>query len=416
MLDSVKIGGFISRKRRELGMTQQHLADRLNISFQAVSKWENGSTFPNVELLPELSKAMEVTVDELLSGCEKDGEELSYSKAGVDIAYTDTIKKEMAKHLETRDKRVLNGLGPFASLYDISFPEIKNPVLVLKSEEPGSKQKLAMEYGYTDSICHDMINHLVNDIAVMGAKPLAVLDTIVCGNAEKDTISALVKGVSDACRENECSLVGGETSVQPAVVEKGLYVLTSSIAGIVERDRIIDGSAIEEGDIVLALASNGLHTNGYSLVRMLMDRMPEIKLEKVDGMTFTEQIMKPHTPYYKALKGIMEKNCVHGMAHITGGGIEGNLCRVIPDGLSAVIELDKIRTLPVFLFIRQCGNISDKEMLSTFNCGVGFILVVHREAAAQTAAYLSRYYDCYEIGRIRANEQKIVMENKLNWQ
>ena len=414
MLDSVKIGGFISRKRRELGMTQQHLADRLNISFQAVSKWENGSTFPNVELLPELSKAMEVTVDELLSGCEKDGEELSYSKAGVDIAYTDTIKKEMAKHLETRDKRVLNGLGPFASLYDISFPEIKNPVLVLKSEEPGSKQKLAMEYGYTDSICHDMINHLVNDIAVMGAKPLAVLDTIVCGNAEKDTISALVKGVSDACRENECSLVGGETSVQPAVVEKGLYVLTSSIAGIVERDRIIDGSAIEEGDIVLALASNGLHTNGYSLVRMLMDRMPEIKLEKVDGMTFTEQIMKPHTPYYKALKGIMEKNCVHGMAHITGGGIEGNLCRVIPDGLSAVIELDKIRTLPVFRFIRQCGNISDKEMLSTFNCGVGFILVVHREAAAQTAAYLSRYYDCYEIGRIRANEQKIVMENKLN--
>lgn len=411
MLDSVKIGGFISRKRRELGMTQQHLADRLNISFQAVSKWENGSTFPNVELLPELSKAMEVTVDELLSGCEKDGEELSYSKAGVDIAYTDTIKKEMAKHLETRDKRVLNGLGPFASLYDISFPEIKNPVLVLKSEEPGSKQKLAMEYGYTDSICHDMINHLVNDIAVMGAKPLAVLDTIVCGNAEKDTISALVKGVSDACRENECSLVGGETSVQPAVVEKGLYVLTSSIAGIVERDRIIDGSAIEEGDIVLALASNGLHTNGYSLVRM-----PEIKLEKVDGMTFTEQIMKPHTPYYKALKGIMEKNCVHGMAHITGGGIEGNLCRVIPDGLSAVIELDKIRTLPVFRFIRQCGNISDKEMLSTFNCGVGFILVVHREAAAQTAAYLSRYYDCYEIGRIRANEQKIVMENKLNWQ
>ena len=416
MLDSVKIGGFISRKRRELGMTQQHLADRLNISFQAVSKWENGSTFPNVELLPELSKAMEVTVDELLSGCEKDGEELSYSKAGVDIAYTDTIKKEMAKHLETRDKRVLNGLGPFASLYDISFPEIKNPVLVLKSEEPGSKQKLAMEYGYTDSICHDMINHLVNDIAVMGAKPLAVLDTIVCGNAEKDTISALVKGVSDACRENECSLVGGETSVQPAVVEKGLYVLTSSIAGIVERDRIIDGSAIEEGDIVLALASNGLHTNGYSLVRMLMDRMPEIKLEKVDGMTFTEQIMKPHTPYYKALKGIMEKNCVHGMAHITGGGIEGNLCRVIPDGLSAVIELDKIRTLPVFRFIRQCGNISDKEMLSTFNCGVGFILVVHREAASQTAAYLSRYYDCYEIGRIRANEQKIVMENKLNWQ
>lgn len=416
MLDSVKIGGFISGKRKELGMTQQQLADRLNISFQAVSKWENGSTFPNVELLPELSKVMEVTVDELLAGCEKDGEELSYSKAGVDIAYTDTIKKEMAKHLETGDRRVLNGLGPFASLYDISFPEIKNPVLVLKSEEPGSKQKLAMEYGYTGSICHDMINHLVNDIVVMGAKPLAVLDTIVCGNAEKDTIGALVKGVSEACRENECSLVGGETSVQPQVVEKGVYVLTSSIAGIVEKNRIIDGSAAGEGDVVLALASNGLHTNGYSLVRMLMDRMPEIKLEKVEGETFIEQIMKPHTPYYKALKGILGKDCIHGMAHITGGGIEGNLCRVIPDGLSAVIDLDKIKTLPVFRFIRQCGNISDREMLSTFNCGVGFIMVVQAEAAAQIAAHMNNYCECYEIGRIRTGEQKVVMENRLNWQ
>ena len=416
MLDSVKIGGFISGKRKELGMTQQQLADRLNISFQAVSKWENGSTFPNVELLPELSKVMEVTVDELLAGCEKDGEELSYSKAGVDIAYTDTIKKEMAKHLETGDRRVLNGLGPFASLYDISFPEIKNPVLVLKSEEPGSKQKLAMEYGYTGSICHDMINHLVNDIVVMGAKPLAVLDTIVCGNAEKDTIGALVKGVSEACRENECSLVGGETSVQPQVVEKGVYVLTSSIAGIVEKNRIIDGSAAGEGDVVLALASNGLHTNGYSLVRMLMDRMPEIKLEKVEGETFIEQIMKPHTPYYKALNGILGKDCIHGMAHITGGGIEGNLCRVIPDGLSAVIDLDKIKTLPVFRFIRQCGNISDREMLSTFNCGVGFIMVVQAEAAAQNAAHMNNYCECYEIGRIRTGEQKVVMEHRLNWQ
>lgn len=416
MLDSVKIGGFISGKRKELGMTQQQLADRLNISFQAVSKWENGSTFPNVELLPELSKVMEVTVDELLAGCEKDGEELSYSKAGVDIAYTDTIKKEMAKHLETGDRRVLNGLGPFASLYDISFPEIKNPVLVLKSEEPGSKQKLAMEYGYTGSICHDMINHLVNDIVVMGAKPLAVLDTIVCGNAEKDTIGALVKGVSEACRENECSLVGGETSVQPQVVEKGVYVLTSSIAGIVEKNRIIDGSAAGEGDVVLALASNGLHTNGYSLVRMLMDRMPEIKLEKVEGETFIEQIMKPHTPYYKALKGILGKDCIHSMAHITGGGIEGNLCRVIPDGLSAVIDLDKIKTLPVFRFIRQCGNISDREMLSTFNCGVGFIMVVQAEAAAQIAAHMNNYCECYEIGRIRTGEQKVVMEHRLKWQ
>lgn len=415
MLNSIKVGNFIMAKRKALGLTQQQLADKLNVSFQAISKWENGTTYPNIEILRDLATVLDVSVDEILVGSEKDAESLSYSKAGIDITYTDTIKREMAKHLETSDRRVLNGLGPFASLYDINFPEIKNPVLVLKSEEPGSKQKLAMEYGYTESICHDMINHLVNDIVVMGAKPLAVLDTIVCGNAEKDTIKTLVKGVSEACKLNECSLVGGETSIQPLVVEAGVYVLTSSIAGIVEKAKVIDGSAIEDGDAVLAIASNGLHTNGYSLVRLLMDKMPQIKLDRIDGLTFIEQIMKPHTSYYKALKGLFNKEIIHGMAHITGGGIEGNLCRVIPNGLSAKIDLSKVRTLNIFKFIRSSGNISDEEMLRTFNCGVGFILVVSSKNKDMVMKHINQYHDCYEIGKIEEGKNKVAFKNKMNW-
>lgn len=415
MLDSIKVGNFIMGKRKSLGLTQQQLADKLNVSFQAISKWENGTTYPNIEILRDLAIALDVSVDEILAGSEKDIDGLSYSKAGIDITYTDTIKKEMSKHLETKDKRVLNGLGPFASLYDIKFPEIENPVLVLKSEEPGSKQKLAMEYGYTESICHDMINHLVNDIVVMGAKPLAVLDTIVCGNAEKDTIKSLVKGVSEACRENECSLVGGETSIQPLVVESGVYVLTSSIAGIVEKSKVIDGSAIEEGDAVLAIASNGLHTNGYSLIRLLMDRMPQIKLDKIDGLTFIEQIMKPHTPYYKSIKDLFDKNVIHGMAHITGGGIEGNLCRVIPEGLCAKIDLSKLNVLNIFKYIRNSGNISDEEMLRTFNCGVGFNVVVAQKDKDVVMKHINQFYDCYEIGLIEEGVYKVVFENRMTW-
>lgn len=414
MLNSIKVGNFIMEKRKEIGLTQQQLADKLNVSFQAVSKWENGTTYPNIEILLDLARELDISVDEILSGSEKI-EGLSYSKAGIDIAYTDTIKKEMSKHLETSDMRVLNGLGAFASLYDINFSEIKNPVLVLKSEEPGSKQKLAMEYGYTESICHDMINHLVNDIVVMGAKPLAVLDTIVCGNAEKDTIKTLVKGVSEACKENECSLVGGETSIQPSVVESGVYVLTSNIAGIVEKSNVIDGSAIEEGDAVLAIVSNGLHTNGYSLVRLLMDKLPQIKLDKIDGLTFIEQIMKPHTPYYKSIKGLLDRNIIHGMAHITGGGIGGNLCRVIPDGLSAKIDLSKVRILNTFKYIRNIGNISDEEMLRTFNCGVGFTLVVSQRDKDMVMKYINQFYECYEIGKIDKGESKVIFEKCLNW-
>lgn len=414
MLDNNKIAGFILRKREEIGLTQADVANNLNVSFQAVSKWENG-TLPNVERLVELAKLLHITVDELLSGEEKKEENFSYSKAGVDISYTDAMKKEMAAYLKTDNKRVLNGLGPFASLYDISFPALSDPVLVLKSEEPGSKQKLAMEYGYSESICHDMINHLVNDIAVMGAAPLAVLDTIVCGNAEKETIKSFVKGISEACRNNECALVGGETSIQPQVVDKGVYILTASIAGMVSKDKIIDGSAIREGDVVLAVASNGLHTNGYSLVRLLRDKMPQIKLEKVAGETFIEQIMKPHTPYYRAIKHVFEMKGVHGMAHITGGGMEGNLCRIIPDGLCAEIDLKKIKPLPIFSYIQKVGNIDDEEMLSTFNCGVGLMVVVSNNCKEQMIQIISKYYDCYEIGKIATSNQKITFKNHIMW-
>ena len=414
MLDNQRISAFISNKRKELGMTQADVAERLKISFQAVSKWENGA-LPNVEVLVELAKVLNTTVDEILQGRDKNAETFSYSKAGVDISYTDSIKRDMAAYLKTDNERVLNGVGPFASLYDIDFPNIQNPVLVLKSEEPGSKQKLAMEYGYSESICHDMINHLVNDIAVMGAKPLAVLDTIVCGKAEKETIKSFVKGISEACRENECNLVGGETSIQPDVVSNGLYILTSSIAGIVSRDHIIDGSGIHEGDAVLAVASNGLHTNGYTLVRLLMDKMPKIKLDKIDGETFIEQIMKPHTPYYRAIKSLFSDRSVHGMAHITGGGIEGNLGRIIPDGLCAQIHLDRLKPLPIFSYIIAVGNIDEAEMLSTFNCGVGLMIVVERQHAKRVEERIQKHYNCYEIGQIQTGSKRVSFRNHISW-
>lgn len=184
MLEYEKIAAFLVEKRREKGFTQQQLAQLLHVSFQAVSKWETGASLPGPELLLSLGAHLGVSADEILRGQAAEGG-LTYRQAGIDISYTDSIKQDMAALLRSGDPRVLNGLGPFAALYDIRFDEIPDPVLVLKAEEPGSKQKLATQYGYTESICHDMINHLVNDIAVMGARPLCVLDTIICGSAEK---------------------------------------------------------------------------------------------------------------------------------------------------------------------------------------------------------------------------------------
>lgn len=416
MFDLEKTAAFISKRRRACGLTQQQISQRLGVSFQAVSKWENAVACPNVELLPDLAALLRVSVDELLAGQERASSGLSYREAGVDISYTDAIKEEMKSALRTDNPRVMGGVGPFASLYDIHFPEMRHPVLVLKAEEPGSKQKLALEYGMSESICRDMINHLVNDIAVMGARPLAVLDTIVCGSAEKDTIKALVRGIADACRENDCALVGGETSVQPQVVDKGTYILTSSVAGIIERDAIIDGSAIRPGHRVLALASNGLHTNGYSLVRLLMKRFPDLKNEIMeDGRSFLEQLMTPHTPYYPALKGVLNTGKISGMAHITGGGIQGNLSRIIPQGLSAAIDLSAIRPQPIFRRIQQAGAIEEKEMLSTFNCGVGLTLVAPPEHCAGLIRHFNTFFPCYDIGVITEGEEKVVFENHIQW-
>ena len=343
------------------------------------------------------------------------GSAFTYSSAGVDIHHTDALKSNMSKYIGGDHPRVLNGMGPFASLYDIKFDDITHPVLVLKSEEPGSKQKLAMMYGYAESICHDMINHLVNDIIVMGATPLAVLDTIVCSDANKEIINSIIKGISDACRENECSLVGGETSIQPGVVDTGTYILTSSIAGIVDKDSIIDGSQITQGDVILAVASNGLHTNGYTLVRLLMDKMPQIINERVGGEPFIEAIMKPHTAYYAATKKLASLRDVNGMAHITGGGIEGNLKRIIPDGLCAKIDLAKIRTLPIFTYIRNKGNIADSEMLSTFNCGVGLIIVVSPGKESAVTEHMAQFFGCYPIGNISVGQEKVAFENSMVW-
>ena len=273
-------------------------------------------------------------------------DKITYEKSGVNIDTADATKREMAKYVNSNNQRVLNKVGAFASLYDIKFPEMKNPILVLKTEEPGSKQKFAFKYGKIKNICYDMINHLTNDILVMGATPLTVQDAIICSKIEKDVVSDLVKYISQACKDNGSVLTGGETSEQPDVVEKGIYVLTSSIVGIVEKENIVDGSKIQKGDVVIALPSNGIHTNGYSFLRMMLEQFPEIENEEIEkGETFIDVIMRSHTAYYNVLTPLFGNDNLVGMAHITGGGLQGNLNRILPEKFSAQIDLTKIKIL-----------------------------------------------------------------------
>lgn len=340
----------------------------------------------------------------------------SYAKAGIDINQTDKAKKGMAESLATKNPRVMNQVGAFASLFDGRFPEIKHPILVMKTEEPGSKQLLAAKSGRLRSICYDMINHLVNDLMVMGATPLMVQDAIILGKMDDGVVKQLVDGVAAACRDNGCDLTGGETSIQPGVLEPGTFILTSSIVGIADKDKILDGKAIREGDGVIALPSNGLHTNGYTLVRALMDKFPDLAESPLEGTTFFDVIMRPHTPYYKAVKDLFGRPSLTGLAHITGGGIQDNLNRILPKTLDAQVELDKIRLLPVFKTIREKGNVEDGEMLRTFNCGVGLTLVCRPEAETEVLTHLkAQGVEAYRIGKVVSGEGKVTFTGRLNW-
>ena len=337
-------------------------------------------------------------------------------KYDVNIDLANETKKAMAKALDTNDTRVLNKIGAFSSLYDIKFKEYKNPVLVLKTEEPGSKQLIAAQYNKLENVSYDMINHLINDCIVMGAKPLTVQDAIICGKMDKEAINKIVKSVADACKKQECVLTGGETSEQPGVLKPGTYILTSSIVGIVDKDKIIDGSKIKEGDIVIALESSGIHTNGYTLVRQIMKKYPQILNEKVDGKNFIDAILEPHRCYYNALKDLFNKNWITGLAHITGGGICENLNRILPSNLRAKIDASKYQILDIFKLLKNTANIDEKEMLRTFNLGVGLTVVAKKEYAKDIIKHMkSKKINSYIIGEIVKGNKDVIVEGSFNW-
>lgn len=338
------------------------------------------------------------------------------SKYDVNIDLANAAKSDMVKTLETDNKKVLNKVGAFASLYDISEEEYQKPILVLKTEEPGSKQIIAAENDKIENVCYDMINHLVNDCIVMGAKPLTVQDAIICGKMDKNIVLRIVKAIAEACEEVGCVLTGGETSEQPGVLEEGKYILTSSIVGIVDEKNVIDGNDIELDDVVIGLASSGIHTNGYTLVRKVMKENPGIMQEMVDGECFIDNILTPHRCYYNQLKDLFGKNLIHGLAHITGGGICENLNRILPNSLNAEIDLTAYEIPTIFKVLQKWGDIEDSEMLRTFNLGVGMALVTNRENSEEIMKHLrERGVKCKIIGKIVPGNKKVVCKGQLEW-
>lgn len=327
---------------------------------------------------------------------------LNYKSAGVDIeagnALVDRIKPIAAK---TRNSGVMAGLGGFGSLFELPLDRYKNPVLVSGTDGVGTKLKLALDMNVHNTVGIDLVAMCVNDIIVQGAEPLFFLDYFATGKLNVDTAAAVIEGIGQGCERAGAALVGGETAEMPGMYGDGDYDLAGFCVGIVEKDRIIDGGKVKAGDKLIGIASSGPHSNGYSLIRKIIERSGLSLADSVYGKPLGQTLLTPTRIYVKPLLELLKNVDVHAMAHITGGGITENLPRVLPDNLSAEIKLAAWQLPDIFVWLQQQGNVSLVDMLITFNCGVGMIVCVDASDEAATLASLNRHGEtAFSLGEI----------------
>jgi phosphoribosylformylglycinamidine cyclo-ligase len=337
---------------------------------------------------------------------------ISYSDAGVsiDAATLATAKiKQLARR--TFNERTLSEIGSFGGMFDGAFPKLQRPVLVASADGVGTKLKIAFETDTHNTIGRDLVNHCVNDILVQGARPLFFLDYIATGKLKPETVALIVEGVADGCRENGCVLLGGETAEMPGFYAEGEYDIAGFIVGVVDKERVIDGKSITAGDVVLALPSVGLHTNGYSLARKLFFEVAGYSADThlaALGKTVGEALLAPHVSYLGALEGLLDADRIKGLAHITGGGLTDNIPRILPEATSVVINRDTWPVLPIFKLMQELGSVPDAEMYRTFNMGIGMIIIASGEDAEAIQIELGkRSQSCYKIGLVIEGDRKV---------
>lgn len=331
---------------------------------------------------------------------------LSYRDAGVDIeagnALVERIKPLAAK---TRRPGVMAGLGGFGSLFELPLDKYKQPVLVSGTDGVGTKLRLAIEAGIHDTIGIDLVAMCVNDIAVLGAEPLFFLDYYATGKLNIDVATDVVSGIAEGCLQSGAALVGGETAEMPSMYQEGDFDLAGFCVGIVEKDNIIDGSQVKAGDAIIGLASSGPHSNGYSLIRKIIEVSNADLGMAFDGATLGEKLLAPTRIYVKSLLQLHEKINIHALSHITGGGLLENIPRVLPANVTAVIDSQSWQRPAVFDWLQQQGNVVDREMYRTFNNGIGMVVCVDDQDAEATVQILTALGEtAMRIGRIEHSE------------
>tara|TARA_B100001121_G_scaffold200039_1_gene174928 strand:+ start:2365 stop:3393 length:1029 start_codon:yes stop_codon:yes gene_type:complete len=335
----------------------------------------------------------------------------TYKKSGVDIKAADKFVNFISKiSAKKRGKKKFNNIGSFGSISDIP-KNIKNPKIVACTDGVGTKIEIANMLSKYDTIGIDLVAMSVNDLIVQGAKPLLFLDYISINKIDLSKLKSIIKGILKGCKIAGCDLVGGETAEMPGTYDSGKFDIAGFAVGIVDKKKILEKKKIKKNDIVLAIPSSGLHSNGYSLVRNIIKKK-EININKSSFLK--KELIKPTKIYVNDVLKIIDKGLINGCANITGGGLKDNIKRIIPEKLCAEIDLNKINPLKIFQWLKK-NNISDREMLKTFNCGVGFCLIINPRNFNKVVKFFSNKYKPYVIGKISSGSKKIKFNEKISW-
>ena len=344
---------------------------------------------------------------------KKSNSKITYADSGVDVkAGEEAVNRIKALAASTFNSQVLTGLGAFGGFFQPDMANIKTPVLLSSTDSVGTKLKVAFMTGKHTTIGQCLVNHCINDILVHGAKSMFFLDYIGVGKLNQDTVADILEGLAFACKQNNTALVGGEMAELPEFYQDGEYDLVGFVVGMVDKDKIVNGSTIKEGDVCLGLPSTGLHTNGYTLARKAAFDIGGLKPnDYIDelGMTIGDALLSIHKCYAPLIHPLIEKHDIHGMAHITGGGIPGNLKRILPDNMSAVIEKNSWGEInPLFNYLKEIGNIDPDDIYSAFNMGIGYILVVDKNDADSVIADIKAVgEEVYTIGSITKGDKTV---------
>jgi phosphoribosylformylglycinamidine cyclo-ligase len=338
-------------------------------------------------------------------------QKFTYEKSGVNIDAADSFVKFISSiSSKNKGKKKFNNIGSFGSISNIP-KKIKRPKIVACTDGVGTKIEIANTLNKHDTIGIDLVAMSVNDLIVQGAKPLLFLDYISINKIDLKKLKSIIKGIVKGCKMSGCELVGGETAEMPGTYEKEKFDIAGFAVGVVDENKILDKKNIKKNDVVLAVPSSGVHSNGYSLVRYVLKKT-KINLRK--NSFLKKELLRPTKIYVKEVLSLINNNLINGCANITGGGIADNIKRIIPEGMVADIDLNKIKTKKIFKWLKQ-NNIDDKEMLKTFNCGVGFCLIANPKDFNKITKFFTKEFKPYVIGKITSGKNKIKLNGKIDW-